>query len=161
MKINKRILRCEYAEIIPESYMPDAETQARLNPNRMTYEIHQYVAGHVDTEGFVMKMPKHKVSKHIKAVSVYRVFLTKALFKQIHRLPQWQKDIVFDSDDVDRVLDILDGCIGAAEDTLTPSLSPKQIHRVWNGIKCAYGGKHAPPDEVIFQNYVLEDAEVE
>ena len=29
MKVNKRILRCEYAEIVPESYMPrlgDAET---------------------------------------------------------------------------------------------------------------------------------------
>ena len=32
MKINKRILRCEYAEIVPESYIPDVETQARLNP---------------------------------------------------------------------------------------------------------------------------------
>ena len=156
MKINKRILRCEYGEIVPAPYMPDAETQKRLNPNRIIYEIHQYVAGHVDTEGFVVKMPKHKVSKYIKAVSVYRVFLTKALFKHIHKLPQAQKDIVFDSDDVDRVLDILDGCIGAAEDTLNPSLSQKQIHRVWNNIKCAYGGKHAPPDEVIFENYVLK-----
>ena len=32
MKINKRILLCEYAEIVPASYMPDAETQERLNP---------------------------------------------------------------------------------------------------------------------------------
>ena len=156
MKINKRILRCEYAEIVPEAYMPDAETQERLNPNRITYEIHQYVAGHLETEGFVVKMPKHK-AKSIKAASVYRVVLTKALFKQIHRLPQAQKDIVFDSEDVDRVLDILDGCIEAAEDTLTPNLSQKQIHRVWNSIKCAYGGKHAPPDDVIFDGYVLED----
>ena len=139
MKINKRILRCEYGEIVPESYMPDAETQARLNPNRISYEIHQYVAGHVDTEGFVVKMPKHK-AKYIKAVSVYRVILTKALLKQIHKLPQAQKDIVFDSEDVDRVLDILDGCIGSAEDTLTPNLSQKVVSRVWNGIKCAYGG---------------------
>ena len=156
MKINKRILRCEYAEIVPESYMPDAETQERLNPNRITYEIHQYVAGHVDTEGFVVKMPKHK-AKAIKATSVYRVILTKALLKQIHRLPPVQKDIVFDSEDVDRVLAVLDGCIGAAEDTLTPNLSQKQVHRVWNSIKCAYGGKHAPPDEMIFESYVLED----
>lgn len=92
-------------------------------------------------------------------MSVYRVFLTKTLFKQIHRLPPAQKDIVFDSDDVDRVLAILDSCIGAAEDTLNPSLSQKQIHRVWNGIKCAYGGKHALPDEVIFESYVLESAD--
>ena len=159
MKINKRILRCEYAEIVPESYMPDAETQARLNPNRITDEIHQYVAGHVETEGFVVKMPKHKAT-YIKTVSVYRVILTKALFKQIHKLPPAQKDIVFDSEDVDRVLDVLDSCIKTAEDTLTPNLSQKVVQRVWNSIKCAYGGKHAPPDEVIFESYVLEDAEV-
>ena len=102
-----------------------------------------------------MKMPKHK-AKAIKTASVYRVVLTKALLKQIHRLPQAQKDIVFGSEDVDQVLDILDGCIKHAEDTLTPNLSQKQIHRVWNGIKRAYGGKHAPPDEVIFDGYVLE-----
>ncbi len=142
-KINKRILRCEYAEIVPESYMPDAETQERLNPNRIIYEIHQYVAGHVETEGFVVKRPKHKV-QYIKATSVYRVFLTKALLKQIHKLPQAQKDIVFDSENIDRVLDILDSCIEAAEDTLNSHLSQKGIHRVWNSIKCAYGGKHAP-----------------
>ena len=40
MKVNKGIFRCEYAEIVPEAYMPDAETQERLNPNRITYEIH-------------------------------------------------------------------------------------------------------------------------
>ena len=84
------------------------------------------------------------------------MILTKALFKQIHKLPQAQKDIVFDSEDIDRVLDILDGCIKAAEDTLTPNLSQKQIHRIWNSIKCAYGSKHAPPDEIIFDGYVLE-----
>ena len=56
MKINKRILRCEYGEIVPASYMPDAETQERLNPNRITYEIHQYVAGHVETEGFAFRI---------------------------------------------------------------------------------------------------------
>ena len=66
-------------------------------------------------------MRKHR-AKYIKAVSAYRVFLTKALFKQIHKLPQAQKDIVFDSQDIDRVLDILDGCIEVAEDTLNPNL---------------------------------------
>ena len=87
------------------------------------------------------------------------MILTKALLKQIHKLPQAQKDIVFDSEDVDQVLDILDGCIGAAKDTLTPNLSQKVVHRVWNSIKCAYGGKHAPSDAVIFQSYVLEEAD--
>ena len=156
MKINKRILRCEYAEIVPESYMPDGETQERLNPGRITHEIHQYVAGHVETEGFVFRISRD-TAKSIKTSSVYRVLLTKALFKQIHQLPQAQKDIVFGSEDVDQVLAILDGCIEDAEDTLTPNLSQKEIHRVWNSIKCAYGGKHAPPDAAVFDEYVLED----
>ena len=155
MKINKRILRCEYAEIAPEAYMPDGETQERLNPGIITYEIHQYVTGHVETEGFVVPISKDK-AKYIKTSSVYRVFLTKALFRQIHKLPQSQKDIVFDFDDLDQVFDILDDCIEDAEDTLKPRLSQKEIHKVWNSIKCAYGGKHAPPDEVIFDEYVLE-----
>ena len=155
MKINKRILRCEYAEIAPEAYMPDGETQERLNPGLIAYGIYQYVTEHVEREGFVVPMSKHK-AKSIKTASVYRVLLTKALFKQIHQLPQVQKDIVFGSDDVDRVLAILDGCIADAEDTLTPNLPQKVVHRVWNSIKCAYGGKHAPPDEAVFESYVLE-----
>ena len=149
MKINKRILRCEYAEIAPEAYMPDGETQERLNPGLIAYGIYQYVTEHVEREGFVFRISKDK-AKSIKTASVYRVLLTKALFKQIHQLPQVQKDIVFGSDDVDRVLAILDGCIADAEDTLNPNLSQKVVHRVWNSIKCAYGGKYAPPDEVIF-----------
>ena len=156
MKINKRILRCEYGEIVPEAYMPDFETQQRLNPGLITYQIHQYVTGHVEREGFVVPMSKHK-AKSIKTASVYRVLLTRALFKQIHQLPQSQKDIVFGSEDVDQVLAILDDCIADAEDTLKPSLSQKEVHRVWNSIKCAYGGKHAPPDAVIFDGYVLDD----
>ena len=156
MKINKRILRCEYAEIAPASHKPDFETQQRLNPGLIAHEIHQYVAGHVETEGFVFRISRDK-AKSIKTASVYRVLLTKALFKQIHQLPQVQKDIVFGSDDVDRVLDILDGCIADAEDTLNPNLSQKEVHRVWNSIKCAYGGKHAPPDAAVFESYVLED----
>ena len=156
MKINKRILRCEYAEIAPEAYMPDGETQERLNPGIITYGIHQYVTAHVEREGFVFRISKDK-AKYIKTSSVYRVFLTKALFRQIHKLPQSQKDIVFDFDDLDQVFDILDDCIEDAEDTLKPSLPQKEIHKVWNSIKCAYGGKHAPPDEAVFESYVLED----
>ena len=143
MKINKRILRCEYAEIAPEAYMPDGETQERLNPGLITYGIHQYVTEHVEREGFVFRISADK-AKYIKTSSVYRVLLTKALFKQIHQLPQAQNDIVFDSDDVDQVLAILDGCIADAEDTLNPNLSQKEIHKVWNSIKCAYGGNTHP-----------------
>ena len=156
MKINKRILRCEYAEIVPASHKPDGETQERLNPGLIAHEIHQYVAGHVETEGFVFPISRDK-AKSIKTSSVYRVLLTKALFKQIHQLPQAQKDIVFGSEDVDQVLAILDDCIADAEDTLNPNLSQKVVHRIWNSIKCAYGGKHAPPDAAVFESYVLED----
>ena len=155
MKINKRILRCEYAEIAPEAYMPDWETQERLNPGLIAYGIHQYVTEHVEREGFVFRISADK-AKYIKTSSVYRVFLTKALFREIHKLPQAQKDIVFDFDDLDQVFDILDDCIEDAEDTLKPSLPQKEIHRVWNSIKCAYGGKHAPPDAAVFDNYFLE-----
>ena len=155
MKINKRILRCEYGEIAPASHMPDFETQQRLNPGLIAYGIHQYVTEHVEREGFVFRISADK-AKSIKTSSVYRVFLTKALFKQIHKLPQAQKDIVFDFDDLDQVFDILDDCIEDAEDTLKPSLPQKEIHRVWNSIKCAYGGKHAPPDAAVFDEYVLE-----
>ena len=155
MKINKRILRCEYAEIVPESYMPDGETQKRLNPGLIAYGIHQYVTEYVDREGFVVRISADK-AKYIKTSSVYRVFLTKALFRQIHKLPQSQKDIVFDFDDLDQVFDILDDCIEDAEDTLKPNLPQKEIHKVWNSIKCAYGGKHAPPDAVIFDDDFLE-----
>ena len=156
MKINKRILRCEYAEIVPASHMPDFETQQRLNPGLIAYGIHQYVTEHVEREGFVFRISADK-AKYIKTSSVYRVLLTKALFRQIHKLPQSQKDIVFDFDDLDQVFDILDDCIEDAEDTLNPNLPQKEVHRVWNSIKCAYGGKHAPPDAVIFDDYVLED----
>ena len=155
MKINKRILRCEYGEIAPASHMPDFKTQQRLNPGLIAYGIHQYVTEHVEREGFVFRISRDK-AKSIKTSSVYRVFLTKALFKQIHQLPQAQKDIVFDFDDLDQVFDILDDCIEAAEDTLKPNLPQKVVHRVWNSIKCAYGGKHAPPDEAVFESYVLE-----
>ena len=129
MKINKRILRCEYGEIAPASHMPDFETQQRLNPGLITYQIHQYVAGHVETEGFIFPISRDK-AKSIKTSSVYRVLLTKALFKQIHQLPQAQKDIVFDFDDLDQVFDILDDCIEDAEDTLKPNLPQKEIHNL-------------------------------
>ena len=58
MKINKRILRCEYGEIAPASHMPDFETQQRLNPGLIAYGIHQYVTGHVETEGFIFPISR-------------------------------------------------------------------------------------------------------
>ena len=72
MKINKRILRCEYVEIAPESYMPDGETQKRLNPGLITYGIHQYVTEHVEREGFVVPIIADK-SKYIKTCEMFTV----------------------------------------------------------------------------------------
>ena len=151
IKINKRILRCEYVQIAPAEYMPDWETQARFDPGLLIETLHEHVFDYMD-EHFVLRRNRDK-GKAIKKTSVHRVLLTKALLKQVHKRSQWQKDIVFELDDADKVLDILDSCIGAAERTL-PELSWKQINRIWNMIKCAYGGVYSPPDAAVFDNFV-------
>lgn len=151
IRINKRILRCEYGEIAPAEYMPDWDTQMRFRPGLLIETLHEYVFDYMD-EHFVLRRNRDK-GKTIKQTSVHRVLLTKALLKEVHKRPQRQKDIVFELDDADKVLDILDSCIGAAERTL-PELSWKQINKIWNMIKCAYSGKHAPPNAAIFDNFV-------
>ncbi len=151
IKINKRILRCEYAQIAPNKYMPDWDTQVRFTPGLIIETIYLYVGDYME-EHFVLPGNPAK-GKAIKQTSVHRVLLTKALLKEVHKRPQWQKDIVFDLDDADKVLDILDSCIEAAENTL-PELSWKQIGRIWNMIKCAYGGAHSPPDAAVFDIFV-------
>ena len=46
--INKRILRCEYWEIVTEAYAPDWETQARFTPGPLIETLHQYVVDYMD-----------------------------------------------------------------------------------------------------------------
>ena len=146
LTINKRILRCEYAEIVPEAYVPEWETLLRFAPGPLIETLHAYVVDYMD-EHFVLRDKDKR--KRIKKTSVHRVLLTKVLLKQVHKRPQWQKDVVFELEDADRVLDILDGCIGTAARTI-PNLGSKQIDRIWNMIKCAYGGANAPPNQAIF-----------
>ena len=145
LTINKRILRCEYAEIVPEAYVPEWETLFRFDPGPLVETLHAYVVDYI-----AERIP----SQSIKKMSVHRVLLTKALLKEVHKRPQWQKDIVFELEDAERVLDILDSCIGAAARTIDPNLGSKQIDRIWNMIKCAYGGAYAPPNQAIFDSFV-------
>ena len=57
MKINKRILRCEYAEIVPEA---DGEiSQERLNPGELPMEYRFNTSPeHVERESFVVQISK-------------------------------------------------------------------------------------------------------
>ena len=151
MKINKRILRCEYGEIAPEAYMPDFETQQRLNPGLIAYGIHQYVTGHVEREGFVFRISAGQ-SQVYQNFERLPCVADKGTFQADTSTAPSAEGHRFGSEDVDQVLAILDGCIADAEDTLNPNLSQKEVHRVWNSIKCAYGGKHAPPDEAVFES---------
>ena len=164
--INKRILRLEYEYIAPAEYMPDLETLFRFNPGVIVEFIYEYVRADIDREGFVISINYNDKAKYIKTESVYRVFLTQALFRQIHKLPPAKKAVVLDFDeaihDPENQLDILEDCIEKAEDTLNSELfSKKIVDRVWNMIKCAYGGKHAPPNDDIFKNFTLVEVDTE
>lgn len=151
LTINKRILRCEYGAIVPVEYEPDLDIQSRFYPGPVIQALYGYVSDymdkHVDLQGNLDK------GKSIKKTSVYRVLLTRALLKEVHKRPQWQKDIVFDLYDADEVSDVLNSCIGAAAQKVNLNLSWKEIHRIWNMIKVAYGGAYAPPDAAIFDNF--------
>ena len=147
-KINKEILRCEYMKLTPDRYALDPDTQTVLNPSEFVCDIHQYVTKYLESEGLVIPMGEDNVA-NIKKVSVYRVLLTDALLKQIDSLPQVFRDVVFEFSDHEHALDILGDCIEDAKKTLTPNLPPKEIHRIWNSIKCSYGSKHAGRNEEI------------
>lgn len=152
LKINKGILRCEYGEIAPDEYVPDWDIQAHFNPSVIIEAIHEYVLVYMD-EHFFFVGDSDK-AKEIKKTSVHRVLLTKALLAEVHKRPKWQKDIVFELEETDKVLEILDSCIEDAADTLDPNLTWKEINIIWNMIKCAYGSAYAPPNAAIFENFV-------
>ena len=164
--INKRILRLEYRHIAPAEYIPDFETQLRLNPGAITELVYEYVSADIEREGFIIPINHNDKAKSIKIESVYRVLLTQAVFRQIHRLPPAKKAVVLEFDafihDPENQIDILEDCIEKAEDTLNSQLfSKKIVDRVWNRIKCAYGSKHSPPNEEIFKNFALVETETE
>lgn len=142
-KINKRILRPEFAEIAPLAFIPDGDTQTRFDPGVFYESVHQYVCVHIEKYGTVIPIPRKKA---LKTLSVYRVLLTQGTLKQIH-----QKNLYLDIDDpTDAVLEVLEACVEEAEHGLSENLSRKTVDRIWNSIKGAYGGKHRPPDAEIF-----------
>ena len=142
-KINKRILRLEFAEIAPPAFIPDWDTQVRFNPGVFYESVHQYVSFNIEEYGTVIPIPR---KNPLKTLSVYRVLLTQATLKQIH-----QRNLYLDIDDPDdEVLEVLEVCVEEAEHRLPENLSQKTVDRIWNSIKTAYGGKYRPPDAEIF-----------
>ena len=142
-KINKRILRLEFAEIAPPAFIPDGDTQARFDPGLFYESVYQYVNFHIETYGAVIPIPR---KKPLKTLSAYRVLLTQATLKQIHR-----KNLYLDLDAPNNeVLEVLEACVEAAEHKLPEHLSQKTVNRIWNSIKTVYGGKRSPPDAEIF-----------
>lgn len=142
-KINKRILRLEFAEIAPPAFMPDEDTQTRFDPGAFYESVYQYVCLHIEKYGTVIPIPRQKP---LKTLSAYRVLLIQATLKQIHR-----ENLYIDIDDPDdAILEVLEECVEAAEHRLPKNLSRKTVDRIWNSIKTAYSGKQSPPDVEIF-----------
>ena len=72
-KINKRILRLEFAEIAPLAFMPDGDTQVRFDPGAFYKSVYQYVCLHIEKKyGTVIPIPR---KKSLKTLSAYRVLL--------------------------------------------------------------------------------------
>ena len=147
-KINKEILRCEYMKLTPDTYAPDPDRQARLSPCEFVCDIHRQVTEYLESEKLVIPMGKEKVT-NTREASVYCVLLTDALLKQINALPLVFRNVVREFSDHERAVDLLGDCIEDAKETLNPNLTGKEIDRIWNSIKCAYGSKYSPPDEVM------------
>ena len=147
-KINKEILRCEYMKLTPDAYAPDPDMQARLSPCEFVCDMHRYVTKYLESEGLIIPMGEDKVANTRKA-SVYCVLLTDGLLKQIDALPPVFRGVVFEFSDHEHARDLLGDCIEDAKGTLNPPLTQKEINRIWNSIKCAYGSKYSPPDEAM------------
>ena len=161
-KIDKRILRCELAYIMPDDYQPDLETQERLFPGIRVICIHLFVAMDVD-EGIPLEIQQHDKADAIKSVSAYRVLLTELTFRQIGRLPEALKQTIWDYIDNDAeedqlegpALDLLYGCVRRAEKEMDMSVlqNMTQVKMIWHGIKRAYGSQFEISDEAIFDNF--------
>ena len=59
-KINKRILRLEFAQIAPPAFIPDWDTQVRFNPGVFYEFVYHYACLHIDTYGTVIPIPRKK-----------------------------------------------------------------------------------------------------
>ena len=147
-KINKEILRCEYMKLTPDACAPDPDMQARLSPCEFVCGMHRYVTKYLESEGLVIPMGEDKVA-NTRKTSVYCVLLTDELLQQIDALPPVFRNVVLEFEDPDHALDLLGDCIENAKETLNPNLTLKEINKIWNSIKCAYGSKHSLPDEAM------------
>ena len=146
-KINRDVLRCECMTITPNGYAPDILTQMRLNPPPFVYAVHQLVVHHLIQTGISIPGGEDKVT-NVKQACVYRTVLTDMLLKQIHRLPQEEKVVVYS--DPEHGFPILERCLSEAEDNFVfSSIKPSTINKIFNSIRCAYGSKHATPQDVI------------
>ena len=112
----KPLLRLEFAQIAPPAFMPDEDTQTRFDPGVFYESVYQYVCLHIGKYRTVIPIPRQKA---LKILSVYRVVLTHETLKQIH-----QQNLYVDIDDPsDAVLEVLEGCVEAAEHRLPENLS--------------------------------------
>ena len=112
--------------------------------------VYHYVCLHIDTYGTVIPIPRKKA---LKTLSAYRVLLTQATLKQIHR-----KNLYLVDAPDDAVLEVLEACVeGSRAQTPGDSLK-KTVDRIWNSVKTAYGGKYSPPDAEIFDEFESAEA---
>ena len=110
-KINKRILRLEFTEIAPPTFMPDGDTQTRFDPDVFYESVYQYVNFHIEKYETVIPIPRKKT---LKTLSVYRVLLTQETLKQIH-----QQNLYLEIDDPnDEGLAVLKAYVEAVENRL-------------------------------------------
>ena len=145
-KIDKSVLKCECMAVTPNSYAPDMHTQLRLGPPPFVYAIHQLVVHHLIETGIKIPGSEDKAT-NVKQASVYRAFLTDLLLKQIDRLPQEEKVVVYS--DPQHGFPILERCLSEAKDNFVFAMKPSTINKIWNSIRCAYGSRNAAPQEII------------
>ena len=158
-KINKSVLKCECMNITPNGYAPDIFTQMRLNPRPFVFAIHQLVICHLAETGIKIPDGGDKAT-NVKRACVYRTMLTDILLKQIDRLPQEDKNAVYS--DPETGFPIIKNCLTEAQDNFVFGLlKPSTVNRIWNGIRCAYGSKHAAPQEIILSTFNVIEREPE
>lgn len=145
-KIDKSVLKCECMAVTPNSYAPDMHTQLRLGPPPFVYAIHQLVVHHLIETGIKIPGSEDKAT-NVKQACVYRALLTDRFLSQVDALPQEEKVVVYT--DPKNGFPILEKCLAEAEDNLVFAMKPSAINRIWNSIRCAYGSKHAAPQEII------------
>lgn len=99
------------------AFIPDGDTQVRLDPGAFYESVYQYVSFYVEKYGAVIPITRKKA---LKTLSVYRVLLTQGTLKQIHQNNLYL-DIDHPDDEVSAVFKSV--CGGSGEQTPTEYLS--------------------------------------